>query len=383
MIPNNNLSVLPWYRSLEEQNARKWWVYDRVYPLFSFAGNILPFQLMRPPVRGEWGNKALEYNAIPVEEPGVFLDADDCITTAYRGLDDITRLYLYNLPAVPSAYSYDGLMGVALDGDGMLLETFKPITEGTYTGYWDLPEGTSTVYLLTRVPVSEWDGWAGTLDAAPVDIKDAVLFDRGGNEVSNIITELLDAGMVTKAYGDIDVVVFPGEMSVLDSLANGQYYIWMTDGVYNWYSEVFTVVNDIQPYLKIEWWDNEDFVMDAGVISYEQPDFHNILYLPSDLAKPQYNFSEEGEDRDGYFFPIKQISEKVYRFSFFAPEYLLDVMRLIRMADYVRVEYHGQIYDVDTFLITPEWEDNGDIAAVDAEFTTATVAKKIGKGYIV
>ena len=67
---------------------------------------------------------------------------------------------------------------------------------------------------------------------------------------------------------------------------------------------------------------------------------------------------------------------------FFASEYLLDVMRFIRMADYAEIEYHGQRYSLDTFLITPEWEDNGDVAAVEAVFDTATVAKKIGLGYI-
>lgn len=39
-------------------------------------------------------------------------------------------------------------------------------------------------------------------------------------------------------------------------------------------------------------------------------------------------------------------------------------------------------HNLDTFLITPEWEDNGDVASVEAEFDTATVAKKIGLGYI-
>ena len=47
MIPNNNLSVLPWYRSIQEQNARRWWVYNRVYPLFCPALYLLPFQIMR------------------------------------------------------------------------------------------------------------------------------------------------------------------------------------------------------------------------------------------------------------------------------------------------------------------------------------------------
>ena len=39
----NNLSVLPFYSRIEDQNARRWWVYGRVYPLFC-GGALLPFQ---------------------------------------------------------------------------------------------------------------------------------------------------------------------------------------------------------------------------------------------------------------------------------------------------------------------------------------------------
>ena len=165
-------------------------------------------------------------------------------------------------------------------------------------------------------------------------------------------------------------------------MENGRYYLRLRIDAENYFSDVFTVVNDIEPYLKITWWDLADFTMDAGTIVYTNPAFKNVLYLQTDLAKPEYPFEEEGETRDGYFFPTKQISEKRYRFNFLASEYLLDVMRFIRMADFAEIEYHGQRYSLDTFLITPEWEDNGDVAAVEAVFDTATVAKKIGLGYV-
>ena len=273
MIPNNNLSVLPFYGSTEEQNARKWWTYGRVYPLFTPAGFLLPFQI---------------------------------------------------------------------------------ITEHT--------------------------------NLTPNNITGATIYDANTHaQIAGIETEIR-SGITKKECASLgyDVWVFPGQLPVLNSIANGRYYLLLTWG--NWQivkvSEIFTVVNDIQPYLKITWWDEQDFVMDAGTIVYTNPAFKNVLYLQADLAKPEYPFEEEGETRDGYFFPTKQISEKRYKFSFFASEYLLDVMRFIRMADHAEIEYHGQKYSLDTFLITPEWESNGDVAAVQAEFDTATVAKKIGLGYI-
>lgn len=188
-------------------------------------------------------------------------------------------------------------------------------------------------------------------------------------------------GIVEKTIGNYQVLYYPAILPILNSQDNGRYYLRLDhDGDY-FYSDVFTVVNDIQPYLKLEWWDDQDFIMDAGAIAYDGT-FKNVLYLDSDIAKPEYVFEEEGESRDGYFYPVKMISEKRYRFNFLAPEYLLDVLRFVRMSDHVRITKNGQEYSVDTFLITPEWEANGDVAVVAAEFETATVAKKIGLGYV-
>ena len=213
------------------------------------------------------------------------------------------------------------------------------------------------------------------------------IYAKDGTFVGDFTTQIREGGLTIKPFASLgyDVIVFGGQSVIFTQFPNGQYYAVLSDGSQTWYSEIFTVVNDIQPYLRITWWDVDDFVMDAGTIVYKYANdtqFQNILYLPTDLAKPEYIFEEEGETRDGYFFPIKQISEKRYRFSFFAPEYLLDVMRFIRMADFANIYYHGQKYQLDTFLINPTWEGNGDVAAVEAEFDTATVAKKIGRGYI-
>lgn len=279
MIPNNNLSVLPFYRETSEQNAKKWWVYGRIYPLYTLAGYLPPFQLILPHV------------------------------------------------SVAFTLNFFRLYRITRSGSNVLV--------GTYTD------------------------------------------------------EILNAGIARKSFSSLgyDVIVFGGQVPVWTELQNGRYFVSISvRGVAKiYYSDVFTVVNDIEPYLKLSWWDADDFVMDAGTIVYKYSNgtqFKNVLYLPSDLAKPEYPFEEEGETRDGYFFPTKQISEKRYRFNFLAPEYLLDVMRFIRMADFAEIEYHGQTYSLDTFLMTPTWEDEGDIAVVEAEFETATVAKKIGTGYI-
>lgn len=138
MTPNNNFSVLPWYDSIAKQNARKWWVYDRVYPLFTPSGYILPFQFIIP----------------------------------HTSSPSITSVKLYN----------------------------------------------------------------------------------GNNSqiIGEYGTSFISGGLTVKQFQDYDVVVFPGSGAIFGSMANGRYYLTMVVNDVTYYSEVFTVVNDIQPYLEIE-----------------------------------------------------------------------------------------------------------------------------------
>lgn len=191
--------------------------------------------------------------------------------------------------------------------------------------------------------------------------------------------EVISITPTTKVIGGRIMACFEG-----DELPTkmGRYYLKCGISLI---SDVFTIVRSdvLKSYLKIEWWDDEDFTTDDGTIIYTDGNgdnvYKNVLYLQSDLAKPEYVFEEEGENRDGYFFPIKQISEKRYKFKFLAPEYILDVMRFIRMSDHIEITYRGKVYVADTFLMTPTWEAQGDLASVDCEFDTNTVAKRIGR----
>ena len=176
-----------------------------------------------------------------------------------------------------------------------------------------------------------------------------------------------------------DVIEYPSIAPHNITKDEGQHYLRITlsnGAVY--YSDIFTVVGDLSGFLCLTWYDLQDFVMDDACIAYGSG-YRNTLYLNTQLGKPEYEFNEEGETRDGFFFPEKQISEKKYKCNILAPEYLCDVMRFIRLSDIVEVlDQYGHRYNADTFLITPKWETQGDLASVEIEFTCDTVAKKIG-----
>lgn len=208
------------------------------------------------------------------------------------------------------------------------------------------------------------------------------LYTVDGLFVADITEAMKETGLQVVSFESYDVIVYTGLLPMATNIGQGQYYVTLTDGVDTWFSEVFTYVNDLSGYLKVEWYDKENLYFDSGMIVYQNPTFKNRLYLATELGKPDYTFEEEGETRNGYFFPEKQLSEKTYKCTILAPEYLCDVMRFIRMADYVTVtDKYGRKYDCDTFLITPKWQTQGDLASVEIEFETDTVVKKIGRGY--
>lgn len=184
------------------------------------------------------------------------------------------------------------------------------------------------------------------------------------------------------SFSNYEVFVFLGG-TVYGSMTVGRWYLQIQTNHDAYYSEVFTAVDDITPYLKIQWWDEQDLVIRDSRIVYEVASnitFKNEVYFDTALGMPEYEFEEEGETRDGLWFPEKMISEKTYKFSFLAPEYLLDAMRFIRMSDHIKItDWMNDTYDADTFLLTPKWQSPGMLAAVDAEFQTAAVAKKIGR----
>lgn len=210
------------------------------------------------------------------------------------------------------------------------------------------------------------------------------VYNESGVFISDITTQLINGGLQIAKFPSLgyDVIVYPDILPMYINMEIGIHYAEISDGVDTWFSEMFTYTGDVKNCLCITWYDSVNMVFDAGQIVYRNPLFKNKLYLKTEIGKPEYVFEEEGENRDGYFFPEKQISEKRYRFMFLAPEYLCDVMRTIRMSDFVFVEQYGRVYECDTFLITPKWQTQGDLASVEAEFETNTVIKKIGRGVV-
>ena len=172
------------------------------------------------------------------------------------------------------------------------------------------------------------------------------------------------------------IVMHKGNSTISPKLSEGRHYIVLKQGTKTWYSEVFTVVSNISCYIKLEYWDNDNLYFKGGHIDYTSG-FKFVCYLSTKIGKPSYPFEEELAERDGYKFIEKQTSSKVYNMTFNAPEFMCDALRLVRMCDNINITSDGKVYRALSFSVNVDWEDYGDVAAVDAEFETDTVVTKI------
>jgi len=202
--------------------------------------------------------------------------------------------------------------------------------------------------------------------------------------VQVISTEAAAAGLYIKSFAaeGYDLIINNGAL-IFPNLVmeKAAYYLFIRDGVDSWYSEVFTVVNDLTPYLKIEYWDRDNIGYTGGHIDYAAP-YKNYCYLKTEIGKPEYPFEEKAQKRDGYTFIETQISEKKYKFEFLAPEYLCDALRAVRLHDYIKIYFRGKKYDVENIIFDPKWKEQGNLAVMEVEFECDTIIKKVGRGAV-
>lgn len=206
------------------------------------------------------------------------------------------------------------------------------------------------------------------------------LYNFNTNEHIDITINMLDNGLTIKSYEHFKVIKYNGNFPVLGIKQEGLYYLAINiNDLGTIYSDVFTVCNRVDDYLFIEYYNSYNFELKNGIVDFSDS-FKFRCYLNTQIGKPEYDFEEEATERMGYTFIESQVSKKIYKFVFLAPEYLCDALRIVRLCDSKQITSKLQTYDLTTFSMEPEWEEQGDLASVECEFETDTVIANIG-GY--
>lgn len=207
------------------------------------------------------------------------------------------------------------------------------------------------------------------------------LYNFNTGAYTDITASIKENGLALKSYTDFKLLKYPGTLPIVEIKHEGLYYlaISISDlGII--YSDIFAVTNKIDDYLLLEYYNSYNFELKGGIVDFSD-NFKFKCYLNTQVGKPEYDFEEEATERMGYAFIESQVSKKIYKFTFIAPEYLCDALRIVRLCENKRAISKKQTYDMTTFTMEPEWQDQGDLAAVECEFETDTVIANIG-GYV-
>lgn len=214
-------------------------------------------------------------------------------------------------------------------------------------------------------------------------IKSASLIPVNGGYSTSIKDFLLKNWTYKSNFTETtDLAVFKAGSYATLNLDEGPYYIELefpTGQIL--YSEIICFSQFTDNCIKLTWYDNANLPISDNVTLLYSEGYKNMVYIDSMIGKPEYSLDEEGEERDGYFFAEKQISKKTYRFSFVAPEYLCDMLRLAGMSDHIEIYFNGKSYNCDSILTSIDWEDQGDLASVEVEFTADSIVKKIAAAW--
>lgn len=206
------------------------------------------------------------------------------------------------------------------------------------------------------------------------------LYNFNTGEYIDITHSMKENGLYIKSFTGFKLLKYPGIFPIVEIKHEGLYYLVIgINGLSTIYSDVFTITNSVSDYLLIKYSNSYNFELKNGIIDFSD-NFVFSCYLNTQIGKPEYAFEEEATERMGYTFIESQVSKKIYKFTFIAPEYLCDALRIVRLCENKQIVDKSQIYDLTTFSMEPEWEEQGDLAAVECEFETDTVIANIG-GY--
>jgi hypothetical protein len=211
-------------------------------------------------------------------------------------------------------------------------------------------------------------------------IETVYLHNVSTGEKTDVTEDFTNNLINVELVGEVNVVTYPGIFPIKSLSLEGNYFLELeADIPVSYFSEIFSSTNNIDDCLYIEYSSPVDFEIGKGVVSFKNG-FKFNMYLKSELGKPEYKFEEEATKRLGYTFIESQVSKKIYRFNTVIPEYLCDAMRLIRLCSNKKLISKGISYDMLSFDMDVDWQEQGDLASVTCEFQVDNIIVNLG-GY--
>lgn len=186
----------------------------------------------------------------------------------------------------------------------------------------------------------------------------------------------MNANTEVEAFADYQVTIYKGGVALAANLDLGSFYLRLSDGTNEFFSEVFSPCANLDDLIKIEWWRDIDLINGSGIgrIVYSTG-YINTMYLDGDIGKPKHEYDIDMTVRDGYKFKQKIVSVKQFSLkNILVPEFVVDVLSRLPHHEYVTILNTNITYrTIDVNVPEPDWEDDGDLAQLPIEFETDNI----------
>lgn len=198
--------------------------------------------------------------------------------------------------------------------------------------------------------------------------------------VFSIASEMVLTGFVVNDMVTYKIWIYPGTAPIGITLEEGTYSMTITDTAGDvLYREDFCWMQEsaMIGFVKMEWFHQRPILLSFGSIEFVAP-FKFWHWFRTELGKPSYQYQREVDERNGFEFVIKAISWKEQRFVTLGDENFVDALSFIPHMDCVFVYFLGDTIDTDKVLVTPEWEERGDLAGIEVEIRSDQVVATFG-----
>lgn len=156
-----------------------------------------------------------------------------------------------------------------------------------------------------------------------------------------------------KHTGTDEYITYKGAPLAL-TIAAGCYYARIIKGSDSYYSETFQVYDDVNGFIKLEWYNT----CDIDPLLY-QTGFKALMYVDTYTEAIPPEVHEEGENSsEGEFIPTLQRIVHKHKIELFAPDYLLDALTSMQVHDTIYITDYTDAVQAQRIKVSPEYSEN-------------------------
>ena len=173
-----------------------------------------------------------------------------------------------------------------------------------------------------------------------------------------------------------------------DSVINAQttvgtYYVELIMDAQTWYSEPFTWVDNMYDYIQVRYRRTSPIITADNYIAFvdqQGNDIYAVMYLPTTLLAPPYQFEPTIKENDGYKFIQKLVSYRSEKMEFFCTGYFAEAIRILWHCNVRTISQQPEQQRIVDYMEAPEinWDSDTHYCSVVITFNTDTIVQTNG-----